>query len=188
MRGPTTASGEKRCVPRSEEVVALEKDESFEEVEMSAEEEEELEVEKSMRRACGEGVGGEEVERGDDEEGTAKFRVGTLSDLLLLWGYDLDLDLWSLNMENLNGFRGERIGNAVGGWAVNVGRISRLEERDIRLLVSLSFPTFEEPANTPICGLGIGVGIDFIDVGSNSTPTSPKRPFAPLPLPRSQLY
>jgi hypothetical protein len=51
MSGPMTVSGEKRCVPRSEEVVALEKEVSFEESETPAEDEEELEVEKSMRGA-----------------------------------------------------------------------------------------------------------------------------------------
>lgn len=141
MSGPTTASGENLCVPTSEEVVALEKDVSCEETDTPVEDEEESEVEKSMRWVCGEGVGGEEVESWEGEENTVNCR-GTLSDLLLLFGY-LDLDLL-LNMENLNGLRGERMGNAVGGCATNVGRISRLEERDSRLLVSLSFPTIEE--------------------------------------------
>jgi hypothetical protein len=146
ISGPTTAPGEKRCVPTSEEVVALEKEDSCDDAEISAEEEEEFEVEKSMRRACGEGVGGEEADRGDEDEGTGKCRVGTLRDLLLLCEYDLDFDL---NIENLDLFRGERIGNAEGGCGSNVGSISRLEERDRRLFLSLSFPTFEEPANTP---------------------------------------
>jgi len=166
MRGPTTASGEKRCVPRSEEEVALV---SFEDAEISAEEEEELDVEKSIRRACGEGVGGEEEESGNVEV-RAGWRVGTPRDLLLLCGYDLDL-------ENLNGLRGERIG---GGFVEKVGRISKLEERESKL----SFPTLEEPANTPTRGLSISAGLDLIEVGRSSIP---RRPLAPLPLPLSQL-
>ena len=152
MRGPTTASGEKRCVPTSEEVVALEKEEICDN---SVEDEEEFEFEKSIRRGCGEGVGGEEAERvADGEEGTTgKWRMGTLRDLLLLCVYDLDFDLLSLNMENLNGFRGDRIGNVEEGLGcvLVVGSMSRLEDRESRLLlVSLSFPTFEEPANAPM--------------------------------------
>ena len=86
-------AGEKRCVPTSEVVVALERDE---ETEMSVEDEEELEVEKSMRGAWGEGVGGEEADRGDAcEEDGAKWRLGTVRDLLLLCGCDVALDLWS---------------------------------------------------------------------------------------------
>lgn len=156
MSGPTTAFGEKRCVPTSEEVVALEKDESFEEVDISADELDELEVEKSMSRACGVGVGGEEVERGECDDGTAGCRLGTLRDLLLRCGYDRDLDL-SWKIENLKGLRGERIGNAVGGGSVSVGRRSRLEERESRLFASPSFPTLDEPENTPIRELEIGV-------------------------------
>lgn len=90
-------------------------------------------------------------------------------------------------MENLNGLRGERTGNAFAGCGVNVGSISRLEERDRRLLMSLSFPTLEDPAKRPICEPGIGVNVDFMEVGRSSTPTRPRRPLAPLPLPRSQL-
>jgi hypothetical protein len=87
MSGPTTASGEKRCVPTSEEVAAWEKEEVED---ISADELDELEVEKSMSRACGVGVGGEEVER---EEREGRCRFGTERDLLLLWGIDRGLDL-----------------------------------------------------------------------------------------------
>lgn len=76
---------------QSGEVVALEKEQAWDEAEISAEDEEEFEVEKSTRRACGEGVGSEEVERGDDEEGMGRWQVGTLKDLLLLCVYGLDL-------------------------------------------------------------------------------------------------
>ena len=41
------------------------------------------------------------------------------------------------------------------------GSISRLEERDRRLFVSLPFATLEEPANVPRWVFGIGVGTDF---------------------------
>jgi hypothetical protein len=88
-------------------------------------------------------------------------------------------------MENLNGLRGERSGNVVRWFGVKVGSISRLEERDSRLLASLSLPTFEEPENMPTCMLG--GEIDFMEVGRSSTPTCPERLLVPLPLPRSQV-
>jgi hypothetical protein len=49
--GPSIGGGRRFRVPRSKEVVALEKEVSFEETETPAEDEEELEVEKSMRGA-----------------------------------------------------------------------------------------------------------------------------------------
>jgi hypothetical protein len=193
MRGPSVP-GEKRWVPKSDE----EEDVCFEDVvaDESPEEADPEEEEKSMSRACGEGVFGTEeppmaLARG--EEGTARWRIGTPRDLLRLCDTDLPLvlDLGDGKIENLKGLLARRActGKSDVGAGVGIsgkcGSVSRLDERERRPDVAESFPTLEEPAKMPMRGLGLGVGIDLIDVGSSSTPPSPRRPLVPCPLPRS---